>query len=101
MGEIMKIDDYQDLVSKLGYIRKSKALNKKVKLDDYLKHFSIQEKDIVDELDLMHKVYNELYAIFKEDWTELADKQLWWTDNKPLINKVNRLRKEKREAVIG
>jgi len=97
----MKIDDLNDFVAKLQYIRNSKAIGKKVKLDDYLKHFSIQEKDIVDELDLMHKVYNQLQGIFKEDWTELADYQLWWTDNKPLINKVNRLRKEKREAVAG
>ncbi len=94
----MKIDDLNDFVAKLQYIRNSKAIGKKVKLDDYLKHFSIKEKDIVDELDLMHKWYNKFYSIFKEDWTDLAPVQLWWTDNKTLRKKVGLLRKEKREA---
>jgi|32_taG_2_1085360.scaffolds.fasta_scaffold00458_31 hypothetical protein len=94
----MKIDDLNDFVAKLQYIRNSKAIGKKVKLDDYLKHFSIKEKDIVDELDLMHKWYNKFDSIFKEDWTDLAPVQLWWTDNKSLRKKVGLLRKEKREA---
>jgi hypothetical protein len=94
----MKIDDLNDFVAKLQYIRNSKAIGKKVKLDDYLKHFSIKEKDIVDELDLMHKWYNKFDSIFKEDWTDLAPVQLWWTDNKTLRKKVGLLRKEKREA---
>jgi hypothetical protein len=94
----MKIDDLNDFVAKLQYIRNSKAIGKKVKLDDYLKHFSIKEKDIVDELDLMHKWYNKFDSIFKEDWTDLAPVQLWWTDNKTLRKKFGLLRKEKREA---
>jgi hypothetical protein len=97
----MKIDDLNDFVAKLQYIRNSKAIGKKVKLDDYLKHFSIQEKDIVDELDLMHEWYNKFDSMFKEDWTDLAPVQIWWTDNKSLRKKVGLLRKEKREAVAG
>jgi hypothetical protein len=46
----------------------------------------------------MHKWYNKFDSIFKEDWTDLAPVQLWWTDNKTLRKKVGLLRKEKREA---